>query len=1257
MVRHVVGSIPWVLISWMALIGALEGDARAQPPGGADAKWIWVPHQAADQCPPGICYFRKTFNLANPEGGRVQITCDDRYELYVNGRPVGSGRDWRQFDSYDLRGFLVNGLNIVAVRTQNDAPGPAGLVARVTVKPKGGPEVIYTTDETWLCTTQEIRNWQISRLREQGWSPAQVIGGYGSAAPWKNEVAEADTIRGSRFMVAPQFRVERVAQPDATGSLVAMAFNERGEIIASRERGPLLRVRDENGDGSPESVGLYCDQVTNCQGILPLNGDVFAIGEGPQGTALYRISDHDGDGIGESLKVLLTFHGGMQEHGPHAVVLGPDGMIYVMIGNHSSLETAPDPASPHANYYEGDLVQPRYEDAGGHAVGIKAPGGTVARTSIDGGFAELFAGGFRNAYDMAFNKQGDLFTFDSDMEWDEGLPWYRPTRVNHVIPGAEFGWRSGWAKWPDYFLDSLPATINIGRGSPTGVECYNHFMFPVRYHNALFIGDWSLGRIIAVRMEPADGTYLARSEVFLQGRPLNVTDLAVGPDGWLYFSTGGRDTEGGIYRVVWTGKVPPRPTEAGIVQAIRQPQIASAWGRNRIANIKREMGDAWAPQLVALIDDPRYAVDDRSRGLDLMQLVGPSPTTGLLVKLSHDAEPQLRAKAAELMGIHVDDSTNARLLELLDDPDPTVRRKSCEALVRADCPIPIGHLLPLLAEPRPFVAWSAMRALQRLPREHWEDVVLRSSNVRVFLLGSVALLGLEPDRDTARQILERGAALMQGFLSDDDFVDLLRVFQVTLVRSEIPPSETGSLSIQLAEEYPALEPRMNRELVRLLVYLDSPTFVPRMLEELNRSDLAITEKMHAALYARFAKSGWGPEQKLDVLRFYEYARTQPGGHSFRGYIDNVTRDFVSEMTDQERWLVIDNGDQIPNAALMALSKLPPHPGRDKLHALIDLDQQLTNLSTDAARRLGIGILAVLGRSQDNEAMAYLRHVFEQSPERRQEAAMGLAQAPQGDNWNLLVRALPSLEGAAAQEVLMQLAKVDRGPDKPETLRQAILAGLRLREQGGSHAVALLEKWTGQRLSKPDDSWDVTLASWQNWFAQNYPDMPPAQLPAAPPGSRWTLEQLASELAGPAAANASPERGAQVFEKAQCIKCHKFGNRGEGIGPDLTGAARRFQRREILESVLFPSHVISDQYASKTVVTVNGLSYTGIVGASGTDAVVVHQANGEHTVIRQDNIDQIAPSNLSAMPEGLFDNLTLEEIADLLAYLAQPPVGN
>src|SRR5262249_46513357 len=159
---------------------------------------------------------------------------------------------------------------------------------------------------------------------------------------------------------------------------------------------------------------------------------------------LYRLSDKDRNASLESIKTLVKFKGPLGEHGPHGLVLGPDGMLYVMLGNHTAPDMEVSENSPHRHFYEGDLL-PRYEDPAGHAVGVKTPGGVVIRTDTDGTFCDRICGGIRNAYDLCFNREGELFTHDSDMEADEGTTWYRPTRVTHLVPGGEYGWRSGWA--------------------------------------------------------------------------------------------------------------------------------------------------------------------------------------------------------------------------------------------------------------------------------------------------------------------------------------------------------------------------------------------------------------------------------------------------------------------------------------------------------------------------------------------------------------------------------------------------------------------------------------------------------------------------------------------------------------------------------------------------------------------------------------------------------------------------------------------
>jgi putative heme-binding domain-containing protein len=1235
-----------------AVTGALLFWAPAR---AKEAEWIWSPAYEKELAPQGDCFFRKTFNLGVPEHGVIQIAADDSYELYVNGRHVGRGTNWKALDVYDVTEYLVQGDNTVAVKAVNSKGGSAGLVARVIVEQRGSTHVEYSTDDTWKTALKDFPQWQKARFDDARWLAARSFGALGATLPWGNEVTVSDS--NSRFRVTPEFHVEWVVDPKQTGSLVCMTFDEFGQIIASRENGPLVIVRDDDHDGVVDTVAPYCDKLKNCQGLLAISGQVFAVGEGPDGVALYLLAEADQNGRVDDVKAIVKFAGEMGEHGPHALALGPDGLLYMLLGNFTKMERKFEGTSPYHDFYEGDLITPRYEDASGHAAGIKAPGGTIIRTDTAGTAVEAFAGGLQNPYDLVFNQEGQLFTGDSDMEWDAGMPWYRPTRLNHVTAGAEFGWRSGWSKWPNYYIDSLPPAMELGRGSPAGMEVYDHYMYPVRYHNALFVCDWSRGRILAIRTRPHGSTYKATAEVFLEGQPLNATDIAVGPDGWLYFCTGGRDTEGGIYRVVWEGKVPPEvlKPKTGLAAAIAQPQPGSAWARQKIAMVKQQLGDDWEIELSAFAQDKKNHAPQRARALDLLQLFGPRPSTSLLIEASRDSTPELRVKAAYLMGIHADKTSRARLIELLEDESLAVQRSAAEALVRSGETLPVGPLLPLLASPDRHVAWSAARVLQQMPRAQWEATILEHETPRVFIVGAMALLAESPPAKTVDGILARSGSLLEGYLTDDDFLGLLRVMQLALIKGQIKPDDATELRAKLSAEYPAQDNRMNRELVRLLVYLQEPTMADRMVEQLN-GDLPNVEKMQILTHAPFLRAGWTVRTKLEMLKAYEDARVLEGGHSFAGYIENVSRDFFATFDDDERRMVLADGAKWPSSALSVLAKLPQHPSVETLAAIERLDRKVKKLDTEAAKRLRIGICAVLGASQDPQAMAYLREAYEAEPDRRVHIAIGLAQKPDGDNWPYLVRSLPIVEGAAAQEVLARLAQVDRAPEPTEAdaYRQVILRGLLLRENGSRRAVELLEKWTGRQLGAPDDPWDKALAAWQKWFADTYPDMPEATLPVENERNNWTYQELLSFLTGPQGSDGVAARGAAIFEKAQCIKCHRYGDRGDTVGPDLSNVSNRFQIKEILQSVLYPSQVISDQYASQTVITTDGKTYAGLVAPSGDGALVVLQANGEKVTIGKDEVQNTARNKISAMPEGLLNDLTLDEVADLFAYLASSP---
>jgi len=1229
-------------------VAAAEAAQAAEPipPSTGEAQWIWSPTQAAGAVPKGTVLFRKWFTSSQPELGFVQITCDDRYDVYCNGRLVGSGKDWHKMQSFDLMPFLIDGRNLIAVKAENLDGATAGLTARVIVKRKGGAEVGYSTDESWLTTTTEQLLWEKNKGDDSKWLKAASLGELGVARPWLDNVTADDGSSTRRFTVAKDFRIERVVSPLDTGSLLTFTFNEWGEIYAAREQGPILLIIDSNKDGVPDKVTEYCTTVTSCQGLLALNGQVYAIGFGPEGCAIYRIADEDQDGRGEKVQKLVDFDGKPGEHGPHGLSLGPDGLIYAMIGNHSQAKGVAAKGSPYHDYYEGDLLTPKYEDPGGHAVGIKAPGGTVLRLDPEGKNIQLFSGGFRNAYDLAFNREGELFTFDSDMEWDEGLPWYRPTRLDHVYAGSEHGWRSGWSTWPDYHMDTVPPAATAGRGSPTGLEFYNHNKYPAAYANALFACDWSQGEIIAFKPKPSGSGYTSEGEVFVRGRPLAVTDVAVGPDGWLYFTTGGRGTEGGVYRVVYTGVQPAQPKLTGVAAAVRQPQLQGAWARQNVALLQEQTKDAWAPQLQSVASNSTNRYEDRVRALDLLQLYGPFPGIEYLTKLTRDPQPQVRKKAAYLLGIHAEPIGGGALVLALRDPDAAVRRQACESLVRGSFLPPPEPLLPLLADADRAVAFSARLVLEQIPVDRWKTTVLEAKNVNVFLAGSIGLMRMSPDRETALAVMRRCSQSLSGDLTDHEFLDLLRVMEVTLERGKLTGEDVPALRKQLAEEYPASEFRMNRELLKLLGYLNEPSIIPRLVAFL-KSDASQLEKIPAALTARFITSGWTVEQKLVVFEFYEKARKFEGGYSLKGYFDNCCKDFCKDLTPREKLVVLSYGVRHPSNAFALLASLEKVEG-DLIPMLVELDKRLPQNPTEEARKLQTGIIAVLGEAKDERGMAYLREAFEKQPERRVDLAMGLAQQPDGANYPLLLRSLAIVDGVAAQEVMLQLAKVDLKPGSPEAVRQAILGGLKLGDEGASTAIALLQKWTGQDFAPQGTKWNVALASYQQWFAQTYPDHPPATLPKTEGTTRYTLEELTAFLAE-STTKGDASHGAMIFEKTNCVKCHRFGSRGEAVGPDLSAVAQRFTRKEILESILFPSQVISDQYSSKTVTTVDGKTLSGIVAPSGSDAIVVLQANGEKTVILKSNVESTAPNKKSSMPEGLLNTLQLQDIADLFAY--------
>jgi putative heme-binding domain-containing protein len=358
--------------------------------------------------------------------------------------------------------------------------------------------------------------------------------------------------------IAKGFKVELLfsVPKDEMGSWVSMCVDPKGRLIVCDQYGSLYRVTPRGLPGKkPQETGVekLAVPIGSAQGLLWAFDSLYVVVNAPGKSGLYRVTSSKKNDTLDTVETLKLFEGGGGEHGPHAVMMHPDGKrLTVVCGNQTKLVKYDTTRVP--PFWGEDHLLPRLPDGNGFMKGVMGPGGAIYNVSPDGKQWELFSVGFRNEYDAAYHKNGDLFTYDADMEWDFNTPWYRPTRICLVTSGSEFGWRNGAGKYPPYYPDNLPGIQNVGPGSPTGVTFGYGAKFPQKYQDAFFICDWSYGKLYAAHLRPDGSAYKAELEEFVTGTPLPLTDIVINPvDGAMYFAIGGRKTKSGLYRVTWTG--------------------------------------------------------------------------------------------------------------------------------------------------------------------------------------------------------------------------------------------------------------------------------------------------------------------------------------------------------------------------------------------------------------------------------------------------------------------------------------------------------------------------------------------------------------------------------------------------------------------------------------------------------------------------------------------------------------------------------
>jgi putative heme-binding domain-containing protein len=581
------------------------------------------------------------------------------------------------------------------------------------------------------------------------------------------------------------------------GSWISMTFDDRGRVILGRDKRGIVRLTLNAELSGVDQSEVVEDTLQHCRGVLYAHNSLYVCATNSRG--FYRLRDTDGDDRFDDVQQLKFMdYQSRYGHGTNQVVLGPDNMLYIVNGNDVAFPEGVAADSPYRDPQDDHLL-PESRDAV-----EKVQVGHILRTDPDGQHWEVIAGGFRNQFDLAFNDAGEMFTYDADMEWDVGLPWYRPTRLNHVVSGGEYGWRWGTGKWPVYFADSLPSTLDTGLGSPTGLEFGTRSHFPSSYRESLFMGDWQNGRILYVVMSPHGASYACDYKVFLEGGALNICDLTFGPDGAMYFITGGRGSQSGLYRVTYDG--PNVAADPPSDEQVRQAEEAKAARQFR----------------------QRLEKFHRQRDASAIDVAWPHLN-------SNDRWLRFAARLA------------------VERQDPTLWRDRS------------------LNETRPTASIAALLALVRLGRA--ED--------QTDLLAALDRLPL--------QQLER-----------EQLLDALRVWELSFIRQGSPSStDRARVLARLDPLYPHPSSYANRELCRLLIYLQAPDVIPRTAD-LIRDAISQEDKIfYAQLLAR-VPDGWTTETRAVFFDALLAARNYRGGKLLADALLHIREDAIATLTDAEQ---------------------------------------------------------------------------------------------------------------------------------------------------------------------------------------------------------------------------------------------------------------------------------------------------------------------------------------------------------------------
>lgn len=981
----------------------------------------------------------------------------------------------------------------------------------------------------------------------------------------------------------------------------------------TKEHDRIRLLEDPDGDGVFDRATVFADGFNDIAdgtgaGVLHFGGHVYYTCI----PGFYRLTDEDGDGESDKRELLSEGYGvrvAFRGHDSHGLTVGPDGRIYFSIGDRG------------------------YNITTREGVQLKRPDtGAVFRCEPDGSHLEVFAYGFRNPQELAFDDYGNLFTGDNNSDSGDLARWV------YIVEGADIGWRmyfqyledrGPWNRermWYPYRADEtttavqpayiLPPITNIADG-PSGLTYYPGTGLPDRYKGHFFLADFrgTAGNsgIRSFAVKPKGASFeLTDSHEFIWS--ILATDVDFGYDGGLYVTdwVNGWDGEGKgrLYRFFDTEH---RETASGIAELMRagfdgrtpQELIDLLGHADRRVRQAAQFALAKKEHLAKLSELARgtSAQLPRIHAIWAIGQVGrrePLPGLSLLLPLLGDDDPEVRAQAArtisDVCGRSVPQPLavplRSGLTKLLTDESPRARSFAALALAKVATERDLPAIVQLLADNNdtdPVLRHTAVMALVAAGRSNPGAIAeaTRSLSVPVRRAAVVALRRLRsPQLREFLKDADESVALEAARAIDDDEIDESQSDLAALIQDP-------GLSDALLRRVLNANFRIGRT--------GNAEHVAKVAANGQIEDVLRAEAMSMLI-------AWSEPPPLDRVN----GRWRPLGKRDVGGVADVIRPRLAGILSGSSAELRDQAVKL--AGTWGITEVSP-----LLHELLRENSAATDTRTSALRALD-----VLNDRKLSDALDW--SLESPLPGLRSTAREIVMRRDPARGTRIMVSALDNGKPREQQVAINALAEVSSPIANTALLRHLdrLLSGTAAPE---THLEILQAA-----AARDDDTFRSRLAEFESRRKKDDP-----------------LANYREALAG-----GDAQRGRAIFfgrSAASCRRCHKVGDDGGAVGPDLTHIAKDKTREYLLESLVLPNEKIAKGFETVVLVLDTGKTYTGIVKQQDEDTIRLMDANGATITINKDEIEDQAPGQ-SGMPADLVKQLSKSDLRDLVEYLAQ-----